>query len=129
MKQRISMGSSEQALVITNLGFDEDGFAIDQKAGIVAFNPEHDPGQVLAKAAAFEWELYGVRNLQGFYSVRKKRELTTEEKKSQTVSSTGRSVSTELKAEEIASGHAARPSEMTNTPSRINQDALITHDR
>lgn len=127
MKQRVSMGNGAQALVITNLEFDEDGFGTNQKAGILPIDMDRDPAEMLEKAAQFEWELHGFKNIQGFYSVKKKRALNEEEKAKQVVSATGRSIVNEVVADEVATGQAASLIEhSSNTPSRTNQEPLIS---
>lgn len=126
MKQRVSMGNAGQAIIITNLTFDEDGFVLEQKAGILPFDPDKEPAEVLKKAATKEWELHGSKNIQGFYSVRKKRELTPEELAKQVISSTGRSVTNEVVESEVESLQLLNLMDVgTNTPSRINQSPLI----
>lgn len=126
MKQRVSMGSGGQAIVITNLEFDDEGFGVNQKAGILPIDGAIDPADMLMKAAKYEWELNGTRSLQGFYSVRKKRLLTEEELEKQMVSAAGRSVTNEVVDDEVATDAVSREViQETNTSSRINQPALI----
>lgn len=125
MKQRVSMGNGGQAIVVTNLEFDEEGFAVNQKAGILPIDSEVDQAEMLEKAAGYEWELNGVKNIQGFYSVRKKRALTDDEKAKQIVSPTGRSILNEVIEEETASGAVRQDrTRSTNTGSRLNQPVL-----
>lgn len=126
MKQRVSMGNGGQAIVVTNLHFDEEGFGIGQKAGILPIDAEADQTEMLEKAAGYEWELHGLKNIQGFYSVKKKRALTEEELSHQFVSPTGRSITNEVVEEETSSGDAKRDvTQETNSGSRINRPALV----
>lgn len=126
MKQRVSMGSGGQAIVVTNLEFDNEGFGTSQKAGILPIDAEADQAEMLEKAAGYEWELHGQKNIQGFYSVKKKRALNEEELSRQVVSATGRSITNEVFEEEASTGDAKRDiRQETNTPSRANQPALV----
>lgn len=126
-RQKVSMGSTEQALVITDLSFDNEGFVSNQKAGILPFDPDRDPTEMLDKAGKNEWELFGMKNIQGFHSVRKRRELTPEELRKQVITTTGRSIinfideTAPVPEEALGLGHE------TNTASSINREPLITH--
>lgn len=123
------MGNTGQAIVITNTEFDQDGFAVAQKAGILPFDPVLDQATMLEKAAKYEWKLEGMRNIQGFYSVIKSRELTPDELNKQIISSTGRSIVNEVDSKEVSTGEAGVLVHETNSPSRINQTSLLEHMR
>lgn len=122
MKQRVSLGNNNQAIVVTNLEFDESGFAAGQKAGILPIDSEeHDPVEMLEAAAKFEWQLTGRANINGFYGVKKGRELTPAEVESQNI--TGRSITTKLESvtEDTSRDVIQRA---TNTPSRVAEPVL-----
>jgi hypothetical protein len=123
MKQRVSLGNSSQAIVITNLEFDEHGFATGQKAGILPIDSaDHDPIEMLEHAAKFEWQLTGKANLQGFYGVKRGRELTPEEIATQTIAN--RSIMTKLTTTDEATSKDVIQRE-TNTPSRVGEPLVL----
>lgn len=84
MKQRLSLGNSSQAIVVTNMEFSDKGFAIGQKTALIPIDPDMNGEEILAEAAKFEWEIFGEPNIQGFASAKVKREYSEEELASQT---------------------------------------------
>ncbi len=68
--QRVSLGTTKQALVISDIVFDEDGFAAGQRSALVPIDPSKDPEEMLAKAKLKQWEIYGEKNRAGLYEAR-----------------------------------------------------------
>lgn len=128
MKQRVSMGNNGQALIITNLKFDKDGFVEDQKAAIVSIDPSINPVEMLTNAGRHVWELFGSRNFAGFYEAKRKRVLNDEELAKQEVATSGRSIINVVVDEEVESVQLMNLSSSTNTPSRLNQEALLKQE-
>ncbi len=108
--QRVALGRTGQAIIISDIVFDGDGFATGQKSVIVPIDPNFDPKEMLEKAKLKKWELYGEPNLAGFYSARAVGDVDPN-----TIIDHGRSASHELVAtDEVVQEIEAEGS--TNTP-------------
>lgn len=62
--QRVSLGAQQQALIISHIGFDSDGFGSQTTQGIINIEPGRDGEEMLVRAAQFEWKLSGTPNRQ-----------------------------------------------------------------
>lgn len=108
--QRVALGRTGQAIIISDITFDKDGFATGQKSAIVPIDPMFDPKEMLEKAKLKQWELYGEPNLAGFVSAKIVGEVDPN-----TIVDHGRSASHELIAsDEVLQEIASEGS--TNTP-------------
>jgi hypothetical protein len=123
MKQRLSLGSTGQAIVLSNQEFSEFGFALGQKTALIPIDPTMDGTQVLTEAAKHKWEIYGQANLQGFASARVERPLTEDELASQI--EVGRSIITDFTPSEKESRDVIQsaPSTQSRVGAPLSVDA------
>lgn len=63
--QRVALGSTKQALIVSDIEFDKDGFQVSQRSAVVSIDPENDPQEMLEKAKTKKWELYGEPSIRG----------------------------------------------------------------
>lgn len=101
--QRISMGRTFQALIVSHIMFDEMGFG-KQIQGLVPIQIPEDktPKEMLEVAAKFRWNLLGAPNAQNNFvpTVTRGEELSADVLDNAVL--TGSSISVELEIEESA---------------------------
>lgn len=119
MKQRLSLGNSSQAIVVTNMEFSPEGFATGQKTALIPIDPDMDGEEILRNAAKHEWEIYGEANIQGFASARVKRAYTEDELATQTQHR--RSILTNLGEGSDVQKKQVAEAGANATPSRVGQ--------
>ena len=74
--QRVSLGRTEQAIIVSHIDFDADGLMIEQRQGIIPLDPTSDPAKMQDKIVRKEWEMFGVPNqLNGFMQLRQVSQL------------------------------------------------------
>lgn len=62
--QRVSLGNSNQALIVSHITFDEDGFGTTTAQGLINIEPGKNGLEMLRKAAQSKWNLSGTPNRQ-----------------------------------------------------------------
>lgn len=71
IKQRVALGQSKQAIVVSEITFGSHGFQESQRAGVLSIDPEKDPNEMLEAAKKLRFELVGEPNrVSGFYDVK-----------------------------------------------------------
>lgn len=121
--QRVALGRNGQAIVVSHLTFDEDGFGNGQKTGILAISPNFSAEEMLKKAAKKQWNLTGLPNLGGFVACEKGRDLT--EAELATAIAGSRSIQVQFQPENEEEMYADISHRSTNTPSQRGEDLSL----